>query len=163
MQLGVREPTLVARFAFPDDRGSITATGLNICVETVVAEIRLATDIPLHFRAFTDKDLIEWLEPVQFVTADLPPKGLGIFLGRLIDFLVLLLRADNGTHGEIGTGRKQSLFSHYMINVSGQFRHGCFLSFGRRIQKPRLTASGCTPLCRKRHLIPGHPFPLFTM
>src|SRR5213082_3568496 len=66
VQLLIGERARVARLAFPDNRGLVAPPRLKMTVETVVRNIRLASDEPLRVWQVPLQHRLPPLEPVKF-------------------------------------------------------------------------------------------------
>ena len=103
---------------FPDDRWSVPVAGLNVGVQAVVRNVRLAAGVPLDIAAALLADGVKGREPVQLLAADVAPKFVGIGFGRVIKFLVVIHRADSGVGAEFRWRRKESFLKHHAVDLS---------------------------------------------
>ena len=85
LELGVGEGLAVARLvALPEYGGLVTPALLDLVVEAVVGDVRLAADEPLGLGRVPVEDLVPLLEPVQ-LPGPLGPEALVVLLGLLVD------------------------------------------------------------------------------
>jgi hypothetical protein len=55
------------RLAFPEDRGFVATTELNLPIKAVIADVGFAADEPLGIRRLPVEHLVPFLEPMEFI------------------------------------------------------------------------------------------------
>ena len=118
VKLFVSQRSLVTRFAFPDNRITITFACRDFGVQAVVGNIGLSADIPFDVAGSTFENFGVGLKPVEFVLANLIPESFGIVFGSVLNFLILFNRTDPSLGGELLGRRKQAVFLHHVVNLA---------------------------------------------
>ena len=94
VQFLVGEDDLVAGLAFPDDGGFVLASGIEVPVEAVVADVCLSAFEPfVEWWIVVVEDFVPFFEPVEFA-GDVAPEGFGIIDGFLVHLVVLFAGCD---------------------------------------------------------------------
>jgi hypothetical protein len=113
----VGEHAGVARLAFPHNRRLVLSRRVEVNIEAVVRDVRLAADKPTGKRLVPLEHLVKRLEPMQFL-GQLAPEGFRVGGGFLPHLFVLFHRADARLGGEFRRRRKQPRLFHHINNLT---------------------------------------------
>ena len=112
----------------------VAPASLHVRIETIVGNIRLATEEPLRNWLLPIERLCKGLEPVQVLSGLGFPKLFGIANRGLVKSLISIHRPDFGSLRKFATRRKDPRFVHHIGDLLGGFGFRTVLS-GHRFSR----------------------------